>query len=117
MTLSDGADTLTRDPKPLEKFVKPVQRVSAHACCAPRTVCPMCWGGSEKMSSSVVPPTSMDPLSKSCEGTPENSTSLRLVGVPPDGMTSVGVVPPEGPIAAFVNVRVPSPDEMHTTMP
>jgi hypothetical protein len=28
--LSDGAEMFTREPNPLEKFAKPVQRVSGH---------------------------------------------------------------------------------------
>src|SRR5437660_76367 len=111
--LSAGAEMLTRLPKPLAKLVKPVQRVSGYACWAAVVPLPANWGGAANTSSSVVPPTSIEPLSATRDGTVDWRTSSRLVGVP----MLVGAAPPDGPIAAFVNVRVPSLDEMLTTMP
>src|SRR2546425_12850721 len=103
-TLSDGAETFTREPYPLLKSVKPFQRTSGKACCAARLAFAGSCGGAELMSSSVVPPTSIEPLSKSRDGAPEKATSFRSLGLPPGPTASVAALPPEGATAALVNV-------------
>src|SRR6185437_4449285 len=97
-----------------EKFVNPVQRVSAYACCAingPPAYC----GGRANRSSSVVPPTSIDPLSRSADGTPEYATSFKSVTCEGWSARFVGVDPPFAPIATVVYVRTPSPAEIVIT--
>src|SRR4051794_1166565 len=103
-----GADTLRRVPKPDENVVPPFVRVAAKVG--------LCDDGSEAMSSSVVPPTAIAPLSGTRVGVVDCATSSMVVAASWCEARSVGVLPPSGPTAVGVYNRVPSFDEMVTTM-
>ncbi len=113
--LSEGAAMSMREPNPDENDVAPLKRVSGNW--PTRDSSPPACGGALKMSSSVVPPTAMAPLSWTRVATVEAKSSAVEVGVSPGRSRSVGALPPSGPTAVGVKSRVPSFEEMQTTIP
>src|ERR1035437_9281077 len=111
--LSPGAETFTRLPNPLEKPSVPLYRVSVKAFTLARLALAGSCGFAEKMSSSVVAPTSIAPLSGIALGTVVEYTLSR--GEKPVVTAFVGALPPDGPTAAAVTRRVPSFAAMQTT--
>ena len=97
---SEGAAMSMREPNPEENEAAPLKRVSGNW--PTRESGPPDCGGALKMSSRVVPPTAMAPLSATRVATVETKSSAVEVGVSPRRRRSVGALPPSGPIAVGV---------------
>ena len=113
--LSPGADSVTRCPQPLAKSALPSVRVSAYV--GFRQALPPSCGETASVSSAVVAPASIEPLSTTSLGVVEDASSLMLVAWAGVAATLVGVAPPSGPIAVGVYSRVPSFAASTTVIP
>ncbi|MCZ1003665.1 hypothetical protein O1M63_46160 [Streptomyces mirabilis] len=102
-------------PNPEEKTPEPLSLVVAQVPLADAAP-PFC-GGTDSVSSVVVPPAVIAPESSTSLGVVDSwSSSIRVVSTALR-VTLVAVLPPSGPTAALVYSLVPSFDETTMVMP